>query len=445
MMKRPGDIEMHRRRNWDLAIFIGMVLVLIAFSTDLRIGLNLQLNARPDFQFFELVCILFSLLLLFSSPWLILRGRWPLENPDHLLILFLLNALVLAFFADNFLHNVSRTKDFFWAFGLYALLSNGPLSRRSVAILIRFSVLSAFIWSLVGIVQWLGWDEGFGGEAYKLFLASQALYKTTLDFTSGEIVKSSFAHGIYLYPQNFIYYLICPFFLSMGLAQRNKIWLVPALGMMLAIVGTLSKTFVLLAAGFAGLFLLYRFYRNLPVAVGSCLGLAGAVVLAIVLFGHYPFWQQALATFIWRLEIWADTLRMISEQPWILVAGDGTALLQSVYSRVSYPNPHNVFLYFLVEYGIFGAGLIITFFCLRFRQLRVAIDQFGDVSPETRALFWGLLLFFSMGIVDDMFVQTQISALIFFYFGLLTRMILRAEDRKDEAAEQSAMTDAVVA
>jgi O-antigen ligase len=173
--------------------------------------------------------------------------------------------------------------------------------------------------------------------------------------------------------------------------------------------------------------------------------LAGAVVLAIVLFGHYPFWQQALATFIWRLEIWADTLRMISEQPWILVAGDGTALLQSVYSRVSYPNPHNVFLYFLVEYGIFGAGLIITFFCLRFRQLRVAIDQFGDVSPETRALFWGLLLFFSMGIVDDMFVQTQISALIFFYFGLLTRMILRAEDRKDEAAEQSAMTDAVVA
>jgi hypothetical protein len=50
-----------------------------------------------------------------------------------------------------------------------------------------------------------------------------------------------------------------------------------------------------------------------------------------------------------------------------------------------------------------------------------------------------------MGIVDDMFVQTQISALIFFYFGLLTRMILRAEDRKDEAAEQSAMTDAVVA
>jgi hypothetical protein len=75
----------------------------------------------------------------------------------------------------------------------------------------------------------------------------------------------------------------------------------------------------------------------------------------------------------------------------------------------------------------------------------VAIDQFGDVSPETRALFWGLLLFFSMGIVDDMFVQTQISALIFFYFGLLTRMILRAEDRKDEAAEQSAMTDAVVA
>jgi O-antigen ligase len=430
--------EERRNRFWHSAVFLLMVMVLLAFSSDLRLDLSLQLNASLDFQFFELVCILFSLLLVLCSPWLILRGRVPLENADHLLIFFLLNATILSLWTEEVLHNVSRTKDFFWAFAFYGLLRYGPLSRRAIGHLVRLSVVVAFIWSLLGIVQWLGWDEGLGGEAYRLFLASQALYKTVVDPFGGEVVQANFAHGIYLYPQNFIYYLLCPFFLSLGLARRDRRWLVPALVILVAMLGTLSKTFVLLLAIFACLYALQRFFRNPAVTLGSFAALVGAVVLAVVLFGHYPFWKRALETFVWRLEIWSDALSMLRENPWLLVTGDGTAMLASTYSRVGYPNPHNMFIYLLIEYGVFGAGLFFTFLFLRLQRLRVGLEGGGAAQPAAQSLFWGLLLFVSMGVVDDMFVQTQVAALIFFYLGLLTRLV---EQRDKGPAETAASSD----
>lgn len=404
-------------------IFLLMAMVIFAFSSDLRIGLNFQLDARPDFQFFELVCIFFAVPLVLTSPWLILRARVELKGEDWLLVFFLFNATVLALFADDVLHNVSRTKDFFWAFSLYALLRYAPLSRRALDVLVRLSVLTAFGWAVVGIIQWLGWDEGLGQEPYQLFLASQALYKTVVDPFAGEVVQARFAHGIYLYPQNFIYYLLCPFFLSLGLASRDRRWLFASVVIFAAMLGTLSKAFLLLLLIFSSIWGLQRVFRNAAIGLAAFAALTGAAVLAVVLFGHYPFWKQALATFVWRLEIWADVWPMLRDTPSLLVAGDGTALLASTYSRVGYPNPHNMFLYMLIEYGIFGAALFFSFLFLRFRSLRDGSRVAAPSRPEAQTLCWGLIIFIFMGLVDDMFVQTQITALIFFYLGLATRLL----------------------
>jgi len=414
---------------WERINFAFFTAILVAFSSDLRLGLNLQLNARPDFQFFEMVCILFSILLLVCSPWIILRGKLALENVDHLPALFLLNALFLAIWATDILHNVSRTKDFFWAYLLYILLRYSPLSKRGLTIIVRLSVLAACFWSLLGIIQLLGWDDGLGGEIYRLFLASRAHFKTVVDPFAGEVIQAGFAHGIYLYPQNFIYYLLCPFFLSLGLAHCDRRWILPALIIFTAMLGTLSKTVVLLLAVFLATYLLYRFFHNSVMTLGVLAAIAGAAIFAMVSFGHAPFWKQALATFVWRVEIWVDALSMLLENPWLLVKGDGTALLASTYSRVNYPNPHNMLIYLSIEYGIIGAGLFFTFIFLRLRQLRSFIDRPNMDQPAAKALFWGLLVFLSMGIVDDMFVQTQITALIFFYLGLLSRLVEPNESR----------------
>lgn len=408
---------------WPSIVFLLMAMVIFAFSSDLRVGLNFQLDARPDFQFFELICIFFAAPLVLASPWMILQARVELKGEDWLLVFFLFNATILALFADDVLHNISRTKDFFWAFSLYALLRYGPLNRRALDVLVRLSVLTAFGWALFGIIQWLGWDEGLGQEPYKLFLASQALYKTVVDPFAGEVVQARFAHGIYLYPQNFIYYLLCPFFLSLGLASRDRRWLFASAIIFAAMLGTLSKAFLLLLLIFSSIWGLQQVFRNAVIGFAAFAALTGAAVLAVVLFGHYPFWEQALATFVWRLEIWADTWPMLRDNPWLLVAGDGTALLASTYSRVGYPNPHNMFIYMLIEYGIFGAGLFFSFLFLRFRSFREGLSGAASSRPEAQTLCWGLVIFISMGLVDDMFVQTQITALIFFYLGLATRLL----------------------
>jgi O-antigen ligase len=166
---------------------------------------------------------------------------------------------------------------------------------------------------------------------------------------------------------------------------------------------------------------------------GTFAALTGAAVLAVVLFGHYPFWKRALETFVWRLDIWNDAWIMLRENSWLLVTGDGTALLASSYSRVGYPNPHNMFIYFLIEYGIVGSGLFFTFLFLRMRRLRASLQHSVETRPEAQALFWGLLLFLAMGLVDDMVVQTQITALIFFHLGILMRL---AEHSGDEEARK---------
>ncbi|MGK2907969.1 MAG: O-antigen ligase family protein [Desulfuromonadales bacterium] len=437
IMEHLSHNKEHQNGFWHVTVFLVIVLIMLAFSSDLRIGLNLQLNARPDFQFFELVCIPFSVILIFCSPWLILKGRVVLENTDHLLVFFLINAFVLALCAEDVLHNISRTKDFFWAFSLYFLLRYGPLNRRAISVIVRLSVLIAFAWSLLGIIQLLGWDERLGGEAYPLFLASQALYKTVVDPFSSEVVQANFAHGFYLYPQNFIYYLLCPFLLSLGLAQRDRRWLIPALVIFAAVLGTLSKTFVLLLVIFVCLYALQRFFHNPAVTFSIFAALAGTAVLAVVLFGNYPFWKRALETFIWRMELWSDALSMLQGKPWLLVTGDGTAFLESTYSRAGYPNPHNMFIYLLVEYGVAGAGFFFTFLLLRLQRIRAALEDGGALQPVAKSLYWGLLLFVWMGVVDDMFVQTQITALVFFYLGLLTRLIEQGDKEFVEAAVSS--------
>jgi len=410
-------------RFWSRVVFLLMTMVILAFSSDLRIGLNLQFNTRPDFQFFELVCILFGLVVVFCSPWLILQGRVELENTDYLLILFLINAFFLALWAEDLLHNISRTKDFFWAFTLYGVIRYGPLNQRALNALISFSVLIASIWALLGIVQWLGVDKDFGGDAYRLFLASRALYKTGIDPIKGGVIHTSFSHGIYLYPQNFIYYLICPFFLCLGLVQKRKIWIFPSLIIFLSMLGTLSKTFILLLVIFVCLCALNYYFRNTAITLVAFAAVAGFVVLAVVLLGHYPFWKQALETFVWRTELWADAFAMLRENPWLIIAGDGTKLLASEYSRVGYPNPHNMFIYLLIEYGVLGAFSFFAFLSLKFKQIGSDLNVVGSDRTEMRTLFWGLIFLVSMGVVDDIFVQTQVTALFFFYLGLITRMV----------------------
>ena len=400
-----------------------MILTVFSFSTDLRIGLNLKIDSYPNFQLFEIILLCFMVFLIISLPRFFLQETVLLDRVDFLLFIFILNALVQAVFSEDVFHSLSRSKDFFWAFFIYLMMRYVRFDVFSLRFLVKIVVIVPFVWAILGIIQWFGWDDGYGGEGYRLFLASQSLYKTALDPFAGTVVSTRFAHGFYLYPQNFVYYLIPPFFLSFGLVLKNRIWIMPVVIIFTAILGTFSKTFLLLLVSCGFLWFVQAYVRNFSVSFGVFFSLLWLGVLWVLWFGDRSFWSRAFETFVWRLDIWKDACRMLQENPWLLVAGGGTRLLASDFSRVGYPNPHNIFLYFLIEYGVLGFVTIFGFLFFKLSELWNRLN--GLAWKETGAswgLFVGLVLFLCMGLVDDIFVQTQLTAIFFFYLGLLCQL-----------------------
>lgn len=407
---------------WIRSAVVMLSLVMICLSSDLRLGLTLRLGTKPDFQLFELATFVLGAVFLCTLPRVVLHSRFVPAREDMLLFLFIVHAVLTSFLAADPLHSISRAKDFLVCGFLYAFARYGLLDRSRLDKLLYFFTGLACFWSLIGIWQWMGLDKDYGGDLYKLFLARQALYKSVVDISAGDVVKSSFAHGLYLYPQNFIYYLMVPFAVSVGVARRRPaVWLVSAI-IFAAMVGTLSKTFLLLLVLSGGYWLLRKITGNRAVALTALVAAGTLVVLPILLLGDARFWTRALGTFIWRLEIWSDAFRMLREQPLILLSGHGTELLRDLYSREHYPNPHNMFLYFLIEYGVVGFALFFSFLALSVRHgaslLRV---DAGEIGPHWQPLFAGMVFFLSMGIVDDIFVQTQMDGLVLLFLGFLAR------------------------
>ncbi len=415
-----------REQPSTVAIALALGLIPIAFSTDLRVGLNFELGSNPDFQLFEIGALLVGAAFCLGLPRWLLAPRLPFRREDAYLIAFIAWAAATAPLALDPLHSISRAKDFLVAGFLYGVIRYSPIRERTVGYVVAITVGISTFWSLVGIWQWLGLDSDFGGQAYRLFLASNAQYKTSIDFAEDDVIASTYAHGLYLYPQNFAYYLIVPLSLGLGLAVRRPwLWFVPAVAV-IAIVGTASKTLFVLAA-LIGLFSVIRFFmKNAWVAALLTLLIAVIAALAILDFGNIALWRKVLATFDWRINIWSDAIDMLLDRPSVALVGHGTEWLRDRYSRVGYPNPHNVLFYFLIEYGFIGLSFFALFIYSLFRRaLRFADDTADDRSPCVRMgrnILFGLLLFLCMGLGDDIFVQTQLTGLFVFYAAIMMKL-----------------------
>lgn len=406
---------------WHKIIFLMLVLVVLSFSTDVRFGLDFSLTSKPNFQLFELVMLLLGLLLLCSVLHVFTFCKITLATEDKFLLLFIVNAFVMAIFAQDPLHSLSRAKDFLVSGFLYWFLRYGPLSNKQMTNLLYLMMYIGFFWSLVGVAQWMGLDSEFGGDIYKLFLAEEALStKNTLDDI--DFIHSSFAHGLYIFPQNFIYYLIIPLFISISFAMKKSfMWPIVAV-IFISMVGTLSKTFILLLFIYGIFYGSNRILRSKLVAFIVVVNITFFAALALMFFGDISTFYKIIGTFIWRMEIWDDTIAMLYDKPTILFTGHGTEWLQETYSKANYPNPHNITLYFLIEYGILGFVLFFYFVYLIIRKMKEAFVGSSEVSDhQWNVLFFGFVFFLSMGFVDDILVQTQLGGLFFFIIGVLMK------------------------
>jgi O-antigen ligase len=145
-------------------------------------------------------------------------------------------------------------------------------------------------------------------------------------------------------------------------------------------------------------------------------------MLLILALGVETRTVDIFGTFLWRVDQWTDTFRMIIDRPTVLILGHGTVYLEQEFSRFAYPNPHNALLYFLIEYGVVGLALFSGFLCAVLSKVYHAAEigkgPFNGASKLATAICTGLIVLLCMMLADDFFVQTQLSAIFFFYLGL---------------------------
>ena len=407
-----------------------LCLVLVFFSTDIRVSgmLSLDPNARPTFQLFEFFAA--PLVLIWVYKLAVRQSTITLTNKANLFFgLFVLWATVISFLANDPFHALSRAKDFFLAWILF--VSFRDLNAQQLEKLMKSSLLLAAFWSIFGIMQMYELDPWFGSKLGALFKIGVS-WKTVVDPISGELKDSAFAQGIYLYPQDFSYYLLMPLFLSSWLVSKNKAWFILFFIVLLALIGSGSKTFYLLAL----IFVFWKVMRMFGVGKWPTAA-AGFIFLMMSILGGMIFLRperflRAIGTFIWRTEQWTDTVGMLMERHYILLSGHGTEYLEQTYSRFHYPNPHNAILYFLIEYGLIGLLLFAGFLYFVLRQDQLRSDRGSSTKSNAickswhagsdKFIFSGLLFTLSMTIVDDYFVQTQLTAIFMFYLGMFNRL-----------------------
>lgn len=397
------------------------LLTCLAFSSDLRLGWNFEVGSKPSFQLFEFAAFgLFAIFLPFL-PFYLTRKTFRIQREDVFLILFVCVAFVIAPFSSDVNHNVSRAKDFLVCAGLYFFLKYGPLHKVDIKVVLAGTLTVALFWSVIGIMQWAGYQDVFWGDSYRLFIGENARYK--LDFGTGELA-TSFAHGGYLYPQNFVYYLVFPLFIGFMFAYRHSVFVIAPVIVFLAILGTLSKTFLMLLVLFVNTYMVYGLLKSVG-ATAFWMAFEGVLVWLLCLYGLDPTTvANIFGTLTWRFDIWTDAIAMLGESPEILFFGGGTHHMRETFSRVAYPNPHNLALYFIVEYGLVGAALFLGFLAVSTKRVIASFVRFNDKESLPWVLFGHSLVFFIfMGLVDDIFVQTQLTGLYMFYLGLYARYL----------------------
>lgn len=123
-------------------------------------------------------------------------------------------------------------------------------------------------------------------------------------------------------------------------------------------------------------------------------------------------------TFWWRVDLWRSAIDLLGAHPGYLLSGNGLELFAS---EALYPQPHNLYLYLLLAYGI--PGLVLGL-CILVYLLWIArqIHKYGLFRQQPLlAGFWvGLLAYFVVGFVESTLMGIESRM----FFALLNALLI---------------------
>jgi O-antigen ligase len=285
--------------------------------------------------------------------------------------------------------------------------------------------ISAFILSGYAIIQY------FTGWGVPVTYSFEGLSRAT------SIFKYPAALGLYVAP---IFVVISSFFImSWGKDARKKLFkndliIIAALAVMgLALIASRAEGAwigVVMAIFFTFMFTRYRWSALIIILVFAL------VIMLVPTARDYVF---TLITFQdvsgdVRLAIWQGTWNLIKSNP---IFGAGLAGFQTLYAQYKEAKhveislyPHNIFLNFWVETGIFGLAVVILLIFQYLKKGLTSIKKYHKLQLKSYkiSLTAVMICILVYGLVDVPYFKNDLSILFWIWIGLLSFVVARGDD-----------------
>lgn len=264
--------------------------------------------------------------------------------------------------------------------------------RKWVLVVLTIVVLEA----LLGIYQ--GLTNGL-----RPFASELAAYKTGFIASPDDnsLVRASYAVGLFSHPNGFAAFLFLGLMIALGwLVESRRRWLkalvVAVCASALFLTYAKASLLVMVCAIISfGLQRTIRSSKNLLIVISMTVVLGGACLWAAL--PHVP--PMVFDTLTWRMGLWQTALDTLGNHPSILLVGNG---LDIFAAQAYYPQPHNLYLYSILQYGILGLILCLVVLWQIWKQgWQVQKHQVLAREPLLAALWIALLGYFAIGLVES--------------------------------------------
>jgi O-antigen ligase len=379
---------------------------------DYRIGLFSAIILVPILPSMAVVCLLAASFFFFLVHALTNKEfkfvRTPLDIPIAIFAIIILFSTVTSY------EIISSTKVFlaYFMFMLsYYMITNSIKTKKQLYSIIYSMLFVGVIVALYGIYQYVfGFAEGTIWTDNDMFNIKTRVVST---FSNPNVL------GEYLL-------LLLPISMGYILSRKNYH----------------GKAFNLIATALLGLCMIFTYSR------GNWIGLIVATILFFMFYnGKFVWWGMLLMLFVplflpetimdrllsigntadtstsYRVSIWYGTCRMLKDY-WLTGVGLGTHAFNKVYPNYAYANvvsqhPHNVYLHFLSENGIFGLLIFVIIIFIFYKMCISTILKTNNdkmLKCTITGFAAGIFGYLVQGMFDQIWYNYRI---VFIFFVLL--------------------------
>ncbi len=347
-----------------------------------------------SFAFMEPVVLIVSVILL--THQVMTRQRLLISKDSFIFLVagLTLWAGIVRPWAADWKHGMSDVRD--WLIPLLGFIVLSSTIRHGWRKWIGAFLLIAVLTALVGIYQHFA-------NGFRPFVNASASFKTGFIVSpdDGQLAYVSYAAGFFSHPNGLAEFLFIGLMITLGWlaepGQRGRKIVVLAI-IALALFWTYAKTGLIVSGLAIILFWLQHWIKARKTLL--------AAIAIVITLGGVGLWIAAqnvpaalLNTFRWRVGLWQTAVSTIDQNPSILLVGNGIDIFAQ---RAYYPQPHDTYLYLLLQYGVLGLVLGLIAIGLIWRrgwQARIARRMAQE--PILAGLWIALLGYFVIGLVES--------------------------------------------